>query len=83
MTLRRATTKDAVQFWSFVDRVTDRVLASDEFHGGSVTLKVGDRVETRDHESYVVRVKGRGLYWPRVSALRSAPSVPQGGEETT
>ena len=26
----------------------------------------------RDHESYVVRVKGRGLYWPRVSLLRPA-----------
>jgi hypothetical protein len=24
----------------------------------------------RDHESYLVRVKGRGLYWPRVAALR-------------
>jgi len=26
----------------------------------------------RDHESYVVRVKGRGLYWPRVSHLQAA-----------
>ena len=25
----------------------------------------------RDHESYVVRVPGRGLYWPRVSGLRA------------
>jgi hypothetical protein len=24
----------------------------------------------RDHESYLVRVKGRGCYWPRVKALR-------------
>jgi len=24
----------------------------------------------RDHESYVVRVPGRGLYWPVVSLLR-------------
>lgn len=30
----------------------------------------------RDHESYLVRVKGRGLYWPRVKALRpAAPEV--------
>lgn len=26
----------------------------------------------RDHESYVVRVKGRGVYWPRVSQLKAA-----------
>lgn len=26
----------------------------------------------RDHESYVVRVKGRGLYWPRSKALKPA-----------
>jgi hypothetical protein len=32
----------------------------------------------RDHESYLVRVKGAGLYWPRVSALR-APSGQEGG----
>lgn len=24
----------------------------------------------REHKSYVVRVPGRGVYWPRVSALR-------------
>lgn len=26
----------------------------------------------RDHESYVVRVTGRGIYWPRVSAMKPA-----------
>lgn len=26
----------------------------------------------RDHESYVVRVKGRGVYWPRVTHLQDA-----------
>lgn len=26
---------------------------------------------TRDHESYVVRVKGRGVYWPRVVHLQA------------
>lgn len=26
----------------------------------------------RDHESYLVRVRGRGLYWPRVANLRDA-----------
>lgn len=25
----------------------------------------------RDYESYVVRVTGRGVYWPRISALKS------------
>jgi hypothetical protein len=28
----------------------------------------------RDHESYIVRVRGRGLYWPRVAGLRPFPS---------
>lgn len=26
----------------------------------------------RDHQSYVVRVAGRGLYWPRASLLEAA-----------
>ena len=26
----------------------------------------------RDHESYVVKVTGRGYYWPRMSVLRRA-----------
>jgi hypothetical protein len=30
----------------------------------------------RDHESYLVRVKGKGVYWPRVSALRPAAEAP-------
>lgn len=37
----------------------------------------------RDHESYLVRVKGRGLYWPRVSHLaapRPAPPTPPENE---
>ncbi|MFK4705658.1 hypothetical protein ABIC83_002497 [Roseateles asaccharophilus] len=25
----------------------------------------------RDHESYVVRVKGKGVYWPRVNQLKA------------
>lgn len=25
----------------------------------------------RDHESYVVRVKGQGVYWPRVTQLKA------------
>ena len=29
----------------------------------------------RDHESYLVRVKGSGLYWPRVKALRPADAT--------
>jgi hypothetical protein len=29
----------------------------------------------RGHESYVVRVKGKGRYWPRVSQLRLDTSV--------
>jgi len=32
----------------------------------------------RNHESYVVRVKGRGLYWPRVSALRPVRDPTEG-----
>jgi hypothetical protein len=31
---------------------------------------------SRNHLSYVVRVKRRGLYWPRASALRWAPPSP-------
>lgn len=30
----------------------------------------------RDHESYLVRVQKKGLYWPRVAALRPAASHP-------
>jgi hypothetical protein len=26
----------------------------------------------RDHESYIVKVKGKGHYWPRVSLLQKA-----------
>ena len=35
----------------------------------------------RDHASYLVRVKGRGLYWPRVAHLRMfRPASPGDGE---
>ena len=37
----------------------------------------------RDHVSYLVRVKGRGLYWPRVSHLRGWVEEPQGAEVAT
>lgn len=32
----------------------------------------------RDHVSYLVRVKGRGLYWPRVKALRPVRDPTEG-----
>lgn len=35
----------------------------------------------RDHESYVVRVTGRGIYWPRVSALRHHAASGQAGAQ--
>jgi hypothetical protein len=35
----------------------------------------------RDHESYVVRVKGRGLYWPRVSKLSLSAAAPPPRDE--
>jgi hypothetical protein len=31
---------------------------------------------SRDHESYVVSVRGRGRYWPRVSVLHSVAEAP-------
>lgn len=33
--------------------------------------KFNDPGSARDHESYLVRVPGRGLYWPRVSGLKA------------
>lgn len=35
----------------------------------------------RDHESYVVTVKGAGVYWPRVKALNAASDQHIGGAE--
>ena len=35
---------------------------------GQAGLK-GTQFSRRDHDSYIVRVKGRGLYWPLVSKL--------------
>jgi hypothetical protein len=35
-----------------------------------VSRKIAQTVMPRNHESYVVRVRGRGLFWPRVSQLK-------------
>jgi hypothetical protein len=42
----------------------DRARFPTLYKGSGIGLK-------RDHESYVVRVNGRGVYWPRVSHLNA------------
>lgn len=81
---------DAVEWWSSFATKRGSIVAT--VPPGDVPNDVGMKVDSagtpRDHESYVVsavivansnlgaRIGKRGVYWPRVSALRAVTAEP-------